>query len=203
MSNSNRYPRLDPDARREQILQVAAEHFAHAGHKAVSVRTIAADAGVTRALVYHYFQGREQLLEAVLHREAQTLLDITQPDPALSRHENLRRAVGLYLERFSESSGALRDLYAPSATAPSLARQLAARNHAVQVERILGYLEQEDTPLARLAIAAWLGFVFQAAQESTESPTVSADEVARLCVHALHAVTGSALDIGPQGSVTR
>ena len=184
--------RLSPDARREQIVEVAASHFAQEGYEGLSMRAIAADAGVTRALVYHYFPGREALLEAVLRRQSDILLAVTAPDPGLSPHESLRRALTAYLDHFA-ASGRLIDLYTPGAPAPPLVRELVAANHPVQAERVLGLLELEDTPVMRLAVGAWLGFVVQAARESVSDPTVAQAEIIRLCMDALRAVTGSTL----------
>lgn len=203
MSNSSEASRLNPDERRDQILRVASSHFARTGYEAVSVQAIAADAGVTRALVYHYFPGKEALLDAVLRREAETLLAATAPDPELSRRENLQRALGLYLDHFSASGGALRDLYAPGATAPPLVRELAAGNHVIQVERIRSYLNQDDTPMARVAIGAWLGFVMEAARGAVGHPAVPRDWIIRLCMDALSAVTGSTFDFDAGGKPSR
>ncbi|MDP9851695.1 helix-turn-helix domain-containing protein [Corynebacterium lowii] len=66
MSNNPR--RMGSADRSEQIVRVAAEHFARHGIAGASLSAIARDAGVTRALVYHYFAGKEALLEAVLRR---------------------------------------------------------------------------------------------------------------------------------------
>ncbi|MFI9848414.1 TetR/AcrR family transcriptional regulator [Nonomuraea sp. NPDC051941] len=186
-------PRLSPDARRGQIVEVAASHFAREGYEGLSVRAIAADAGVTRALVYHYFPGKDALLEAVLRREAEILLEVTAPDPGLSPQENLQRSLAAYLDRFS-ASGRLADLTAPGAEAPPLVRDLVAAGHPVQVERVLGLLGQADTPVMRLAVGAWLGFVVQAARESASNPAVPRGEVTRLCMDVLRVVTGSAFD---------
>ena len=68
---------------------MASAHFTRKGFEAVSVRDIAAEAGVTRALVFHYFPGKDSLLNAVLRREGEALLAGTAPDPALSRRANL------------------------------------------------------------------------------------------------------------------
>lgn len=193
MSNNAESPRLSPDDRRDQILAVAAEHFARDGKGSVSVRDIAQDAGVTRALVYHYFPGKETLLEAVIRREAAALLDATAPDPTLSAMENLERALGLYLDYFSASGGHVRQLYAPSSTSPPLLWEVTEANHQVQVERIRTYLDQPDTPAVRLAIRAWLAFVTDAARERAKTSAVSRAEVISLCMNALSAVTGRRL----------
>ncbi|PPL17496.1 hypothetical protein GY24_11460 [Microterricola pindariensis] len=188
---------MTPDGRREQILRVAARHFGRDGFEAVSVRDIAEQAGVTRALVYHYFPGKDALLDAVLRREAEELLAATAPDPALSPRENLERALGAYLDHFAASGGGLRELYAPRASAPAVVHEIAASNHAVQLERVIEFLGVDDTPLTRLAIGGWLGFVEQVAAASTRTaaPTadrVDRDAVTRLCLQALAAVTGAA-----------
>ncbi|WP_413040505.1 TetR/AcrR family transcriptional regulator [Rothia dentocariosa] len=57
--------RLTPAQREEQILQVAAAHFAQHGVVAACMSSIAREAGITRALLYHYFPGKESLAAAV------------------------------------------------------------------------------------------------------------------------------------------
>ncbi|MFD6164195.1 TetR/AcrR family transcriptional regulator [Oerskovia sp. NPDC060287] len=196
MSNNSEASRLSPDERREQILRVASERFAREGFDAVSVRDIAQEAGVTRALVYHYFPGKDSLLDAVLRREAEAILMATSPLPGRSARENLERALGAYLDHFSASSGQLRDLYAPHASAPALVHELAAANHVVQVERILDYLDLADTTLSRLAVGGWLGFVEEVARESGGGSSVPREQVLGLCLRALGVVTGSPLVLG-------
>jgi AcrR family transcriptional regulator len=57
-------PQRDP-ARRAQILQAAAEVFAHAGYAATSVDDVAAAAGITKLIVYRHFATKEALYRAV------------------------------------------------------------------------------------------------------------------------------------------
>lgn len=59
-------------ARREAILDAAAEHFAQRGFGAATVLEIAAACGISRAGLLHHFPDKETLLAAVLeHRDAQ------------------------------------------------------------------------------------------------------------------------------------
>lgn len=183
--------RLSPDERREQILRVATSHFSRSGYEAVSVRAIAADAGVTRALIYHYFPGKEAILEAVLRQEAKKLLADTAPDPKLTPRENLQRALDIYLNHFSASSGELRELYAPPPAGPSLLQQLAEDNNRVHVERVVGYLGQKMNPTLEVAVKSWLAFVGEAARGSHGGRLVPRKKIIRLCLDALRAVTGS------------
>lgn len=59
--------RLDPEARREQILDAAVACIAEQGFGATT-RELARRAGVTQALLYQYFANKQALTEAVYER---------------------------------------------------------------------------------------------------------------------------------------
>src|SRR4051794_25289127 len=63
-----KFSRLDPEQRREQILDAANALFAERGYDEVTVEDIASSAGVTRGLVHHYFGGRKEVYIALLER---------------------------------------------------------------------------------------------------------------------------------------
>lgn len=60
----HRRRRLEPEARRAQILRTAVAHFAEVGC-AGTTRDLARRAGVTQALLYRYFASKAELTEAV------------------------------------------------------------------------------------------------------------------------------------------
>jgi AcrR family transcriptional regulator len=51
-----------------RILEAAGRCFAASGYSKTTVEEIAAGAGVSKALVYHHFDGKEDVLQAVLER---------------------------------------------------------------------------------------------------------------------------------------
>jgi AcrR family transcriptional regulator len=61
-------PRLDPDARREVILDVAQEVFAEEGFAAASMSTIAARLGGSKGTLYNYFRSKDELFKAYVER---------------------------------------------------------------------------------------------------------------------------------------
>ncbi|HWU06948.1 MAG TPA: TetR/AcrR family transcriptional regulator [Streptomyces sp.] len=65
--------RMGVDERRAQLISVALELFSHRSPDEVSVDEIAAAAGISRPLVYHYFPGKRSLYEAALKRAADEL----------------------------------------------------------------------------------------------------------------------------------
>ena len=58
--------RLDLDVRREQLMRIGLELFSTNSYDAVSIDEIAARAGISKGLLYHYFpEGRPALFSAV------------------------------------------------------------------------------------------------------------------------------------------
>lgn len=56
--------RQQAEERREQILDAAMRLFGQKGYQGTSIRDIAREVGITEGLIYHYFENKEQLLEA-------------------------------------------------------------------------------------------------------------------------------------------
>lgn len=71
--------RLEPDARREQILSVAVRLFGERGYAGVSTGDVARGAGVARGLVNHYFGTKKELYLEVIR------VMLTVPEVALTR----------------------------------------------------------------------------------------------------------------------
>jgi AcrR family transcriptional regulator len=71
--------RLEPDARREQILSVAVRLFGERGYAGVSTGDVAKGAGVARGLVNHYFGTKKELYLEVIR------VMLTVPEVALDR----------------------------------------------------------------------------------------------------------------------
>lgn len=62
-----RTPKVVED-RREQILTVAIQVFARKGFGRATNKDIAHEAGITPGLIYHYFESKEALLNAIVER---------------------------------------------------------------------------------------------------------------------------------------
>lgn len=75
-SGAPRWRRLEPDARREQILDCAVRLFGERPYASVSTTEIAAQAGVARGLLNHYFGTKRDLYLQVVRRM------VTLPDAA-------------------------------------------------------------------------------------------------------------------------
>jgi AcrR family transcriptional regulator len=73
-------PRGDSAVTRQVILAAARELFAAHGVDGVSVRQIAAAAGVNHALVHRYFGAKDDMVAAILLAEAERMSALGRPD---------------------------------------------------------------------------------------------------------------------------
>jgi TetR/AcrR family transcriptional regulator len=86
-------PSRDPEATKIAILKAAEAEFARHGLRGARTEAIAAQMGVTKAMIYYYFKSKEGLYEAVLkqafselsHLIAELHLDRLPPERALER----------------------------------------------------------------------------------------------------------------------
>jgi len=71
------------DERRAQLLRKGAQLFAEHGYGAMSMSKIARSAGISKALLYHYFPSKRAFFAATLVQAAEELRRRTEPDPTL------------------------------------------------------------------------------------------------------------------------
>ncbi|WP_132125217.1 TetR/AcrR family transcriptional regulator [Actinocrispum wychmicini] len=94
-----RWRRLEPDARREQILVCAIRLFGDRPYPAVSTTDIARAAGVARGLINHYFGTKRDLYLEVVRR----MVTIPGPSPQVmspgSLEDRIDRSVSWFLDR--------------------------------------------------------------------------------------------------------
>ncbi|MFI1567152.1 TetR/AcrR family transcriptional regulator [Streptomyces sp. NPDC020490] len=90
--------RLEPDARRAEILAAARGQFGSRGYGTVSLADIAADAGVARALVSHYFGTKRQLYLEVIRQMMVVPASVSEALPPTTAEERLSICVDRWLD---------------------------------------------------------------------------------------------------------
>lgn len=95
----------DHDEKRDAILHRAAEVFARQGFDRASMAGLAAECGVSKALLYHYCASKEALLFAILRNHLGNLVDAVEDadDPSLEPETRLGALVAALLEAYRDA----------------------------------------------------------------------------------------------------
>jgi AcrR family transcriptional regulator len=98
---------MAPAKRREQLIDCALSIAAREGYENLAFEKVANQAGVTRNLVYHYFPGgRQQLLEAAVHRAGEHLSSGWVTDPRVPLGERLAANLNRLMDHAAEPTDA-------------------------------------------------------------------------------------------------
>jgi len=155
------YTRLDVDERRRQLLELGTELFTKHSYGELSMAQIAREAGISKALLYHYFPSKRDFFVATLERAAEELRARTEPDPSKSPLEQLTGSLDGYLELIEENSASYEKLI-ESATTVAEVRELIDNVRELTAQRILAGITPEGQtapPTVRAAVRAWLWFM--------------------------------------------
>ena len=178
------YRRLDVDERRRQLLERGAELFTSHPYDKLSMSKIAAEAGISKGLLYHYFPSKRAFFEATLSAWAEQLQERTEPDPDLPPVEQLQSSLDGFLLLVEENAAAYRNLM-QSATVPEI-RDLIEEVRRQTAERILAGLYSDGAPpKARTAVSGWLWFMDGACLSWIEHRDIPREELRDLLLGVL------------------
>jgi len=170
------YTRLQVDERRRQLLEFGTELFARHAYDELSMARIASEAGVSKALLYHYFPSKADFFEATLRQAAAEIAARTEPDPSLPPAEALAASLGAFLEWIEENEVAYTKLM-QSATSVGEARTLIEEVRAFTAGRLLAGLDPDPAPKVRAAVRAWLWFMDGACLDWLEHRDIERSEL--------------------------
>ncbi len=151
------YTRLHVDERRRQLLELGADLFAKHSYAELSMARIAREAGISKALLYHYFPSKQEYFVATLQQGAEEIARRTEPDPNLPPFEALAGSLEAFLGWIEENETQYRKLMESVGVVPEVKTLIDGLRDATS-ERILEGLEAGDPPPPKLRAAArgWL-----------------------------------------------
>ncbi|QIP86825.1 TetR/AcrR family transcriptional regulator [Streptomyces sp. Tu 2975] len=177
--------RMGVEERRQQLIGVALELFSHRSPDDVSIDEIAAAAGISRPLVYHYFPGKQSLYEAALRRAADELAARFQEPREGPLGTRLLRVMGRFFDFVDEHGPGFSALMrggpaVGSSTANAMIDEVRQAAHD-QILRHLGI----DRPSARLelVVRSWVSLAESTALIWLDGRRVPRAELERQLVH--------------------
>ena len=185
--------RLSPAERREQILAAARGLLRARTVEDLSVDAVAAAAGVSPGLVFHYFGSQREFRKAVIEAVANDLLAELRPSPEFSAGQQLRTG----LDTFTAAVARMPALYLAIVRPGSSLSGLHSDFRSVLGEWLRAGLSRAGvtlTPALELALAGWLAFTEEALVHwlSDDQATLSRTEIVDLCERACRGALAAA-----------
>ncbi|HVY95906.1 MAG TPA: TetR/AcrR family transcriptional regulator [Solirubrobacterales bacterium] len=201
--------RMSTDARREQLLAAGAELLGRRPYDEVSIEEIAAAAGVSKGLLYHYFPTKQDFVLAALERGERELTELTAPDPELDPADQLSFGIDRFLDFVEEHSVAYTAIFRSRGGGEPAIQRTLERHRRERLESLIDSLvewetapvEVARTPLLETAVQGWIFFVEGAVLHWLESDGVSREELRELLAQALLG-TLQAVDAAKLGAET-
>ncbi len=179
--------RLRRAERREQILAAATRAFARAGFAATSLDDVAAEAGISRVILYRHFDSKADMYRAVLDRACTRLAETVGTD------DFTEDAIPALVRAAAADPGAFRLLFRHAAREPEfreLADNLTAASAEVAQRNLAGQIPGGPWLdwAARLIPAVTIEAVIAWLDAGQPDPRQAADRIAQ----AAHAVIQAA-----------
>lgn len=205
VESTPRWRRLEPDERREQILECARRLFSERPYAAVSTTDIAREAGVARGLINHYFGTKRDLYLEVVRQV------VFVPPPASAQLPGAppQARVAAVVDWWLDAVWRHRTLWRIALGAQGFGRDqpveaIIEEAEEVGVERVLDALALAGAgEPTRAAIRAYIGFAQVAAREWLVRRTLTRDQLRVLLSRTLLALVQDVVPaLPPPGKAT-
>lgn len=176
--------RLSVDERRDELIEAALELFSLRAPEEISIDDVAATAGASRALVYHYFGGKQELYLAALRSAAGRLGELLSAPSEGTPLERLQLALRRYFDFVEEhAAGYMAMLRGGPASASGEVSEIVESTRAILLDRILREFDIETPgPVLRVTLRGWMSGVETAALDWLQHRDLGREELESLLV---------------------
>ncbi|WP_424536634.1 TetR/AcrR family transcriptional regulator [Sphaerisporangium viridialbum] len=186
--------RLSVDRRREELMAAALELFSKHDAEDVSIDDVATAAGASRALVYHYFGGKQELYVAALRSAAQELQEMLRPVNGGTAIEGLAAGLTRYFDFVEDHAAGFAALLrgGPANRAGEVGEIVEGVRRRL-FKMIMNQMQvSEPTPVLRTTLRSWIASVETAGLDWLENRDIERATLERLLVDQMVALLGVA-----------
>jgi AcrR family transcriptional regulator len=181
--------RMTPDDRRRQLVGIGLRKFVERPVQELSLDEVAAEAGVSRGLLFHYFPTKTDFHRAVVEAARRRVARTVTPDPGTVGPDAVRQVV----ERFLDQVARRRETYVALVLGQApIARAAGGDGVGTLRERVAGLVATAiGMPDTDLAVAhGWVAYLEDRALQWSALPPVERDDGrAALVEHCTQALT--------------
>lgn len=156
-----RRSRLTPDERRAQLIAAGVGFLADHALDDLTIDVLAARAGVSRALIFHYFDTRQGMQRAMVVAARDALLAATLPRPELEPAARVHDVLVRITRFVAEHRGTFFSLVRGVASGDPEVRAIVDGAREANAEHLREALVQQgevDSPAMRLGLRSWVAF---------------------------------------------
>ncbi len=177
--------RLAVEERREQLREAGRALFLERPYDQVSMDDVAARAGVSKALVFHYFSTKRDLYVELVKEAAGEFLEATDVPPGTPPLERLTTGLGRYLDYVEQhSTGYLALLRSGIGVDPMLFGVVEGVRQTL-AQRMLDNLPLDVPAHGHVIVRGYIGFVESSSLEWLSQRNMSREELLALWVRVL------------------
>jgi AcrR family transcriptional regulator len=176
--------RLSVDERREELIGAALQLFSDRPPEDISIDDVADAAGASRALVYHYFGGKQELYLAALHSAAKQLDDLLKPPAEGKPLERLAVSLHRYFDFVEDHAAGFVALLrgGPAYRSGDVGEVLDGIRNLVMSHIVTAIGVEEPGPVLRITLRSWMASVETAGLDWLEHRDLPREELERLLV---------------------
>ncbi len=156
-----RRARLSPEERRAQLVAAGVNYLAEHSLDELTMDVLAQLAGVSRPLLFHYFDTRQGMHLAVVTTARDSLLLASEPRPELAPRARIRDTLLRITEFVRQHQSTFHSLVRGIASGDPAVRRVVDESRDINADRLLEALTElgiPDTPALRVALRAWVSF---------------------------------------------
>jgi AcrR family transcriptional regulator len=180
--------RLSVEDRQNEVVEVCVRLIGTHDWDTVTMADIAAEAQISKGLLYHYFSAKPDLYVAAVRRAAAQLSEATAPNPSLPPQERVRYALAAHVNWVDEHALAYRTVLHGGLSGAAEVQAIVEVSRAQVLERIArdsGFTSV--TPSLQIALRGWVGFLEAACLAWLDTRATTKDELVRLIASLLPA----------------
>ena len=177
--SAERRTRMSPQVRRAQLVALGVAALADHPLDALDVDDLCAQAGVSRGLLFYYFDSKQGFRREVVRAARDDLLLAIEPQVHLPPMERLNTMLAALVEFVREHRGIYLSLvHTVCGGGGRDVRAVVEETEQIQTERVVAMFEESGIPptrMLRLALRAWVAFAEQALVERELVPGPEGD----------------------------
>ncbi|WP_433246883.1 TetR/AcrR family transcriptional regulator [Streptosporangium sp. CA-135522] len=192
--------RLSVDRRREELMAAALELFSKRDAEDVSIDDVASAAGASRALVYHYFGGKQELYVAALRSAAAQLEARLQPVDGGRPLDELAGGLTRYFDFVEEHAAGFAALLkgGPANRSGEIGEIVDSVRHRLFRLIMKQMRVHEPRPVLRITLRSWIASVETAGLDWLEHRDIERPRLESMLVDQMVALLRVAADRDPQ-----